>query len=242
MRHRYPPPWRGVTLYYRLDRAARAQQYKWRSKSWGLKIADLTPHSGPPAYSSTRVYIPITMFECVHHGMPSCCVHTMVRSWSLLSSWPERCVEKTACIARARRGRARLTVYPPRIQIAEIAAPSSQSCDRKSKFGLRHAIKLIELYCMTKSEFWFSMIPPRTRSRNFRSSVPLNSTVFQNTMVRSWTEILAIYLPSASRCHNDVWPTFYLPTTMYQVLAITMVLTETRDMKFIEPGDAIENA
>ena len=83
MRHRYPPPWRGVTLYYRLDRAARAQQYKWRSKSWGLKIADLTPHSGPPAYSSTRVYIPITMFECVHHGMPSCCVHTMVRSWSV---------------------------------------------------------------------------------------------------------------------------------------------------------------
>ena len=158
MRHRYPPPWRGVTLYYRLDRAARAQQYKWRSKSWGLKIADLTPHSGPPAYSSTRVYIPITMFECVHHGMPSCCVHTMVRSWSvdplgtltpvhwptrlLLSSWSERCVEKNSCIARARRGRARLTVYPPRIQIAEIAAPSSQSCDRKSKFGLRHAIKL----------------------------------------------------------------------------------------------------
>ena len=82
MRHRYPPPWRGVTLYYRLDRAARAQQYKWRSKSWGLKIADLTPHSGPPAYSSTRVYIPITMFECVHHGMPSCCVHTMVHTYS----------------------------------------------------------------------------------------------------------------------------------------------------------------
>ena len=48
MRHQYPPPCRGVTLYYRLDRAAPTQQYKWRSKSWGLKISDLTPHSGPP--------------------------------------------------------------------------------------------------------------------------------------------------------------------------------------------------
>ena len=55
--------------------------------------------------------------------------------------------------ARARRGRARETVYPPRIRIPDVAAAGSQSCDRKSKFGLRHAIKLIELYCMTKSEF-----------------------------------------------------------------------------------------
>ena len=44
--------------------------------------------------------------------------------------------------SRARRGRAGLTVYPPRIQIPDVAAASSQSCDRKSKFGLRHAIKL----------------------------------------------------------------------------------------------------
>ena len=33
---------------------------------------------------------------------------------------------------------------------------------RKSKFGLRHSIKLIELYCMTKSEFWFSIAWLRT--------------------------------------------------------------------------------
>ena len=71
----------------------------------------------------------------------------------------------------------RLTVYPPRIQIADVAISSSQSCDRKSKFGLRHAINLNQLYCMTKSEFWFSMIPPRTRSSNVRSSVLLNFTV-----------------------------------------------------------------
>jgi hypothetical protein len=35
-----------------------------------------------------------------------------------------------------------------------------------------------ELYSMTKSEFWFSMIPPSYRSRNVPSSVLLNSTVF----------------------------------------------------------------
>ena len=60
---------------------------------------------------------------------------------------------KNSCIARARRARA--AVYRPWIRIPDVAATSSQSCDRKSKFGLRHAIKLIELYYMTKSEFDF---------------------------------------------------------------------------------------
>ena len=44
--------------------------------------------------------------------------------------------------SRARRARAGLTVYPPWIQIIDVFAASSQSCDRKSKFGLRHGIKL----------------------------------------------------------------------------------------------------
>ena len=111
----------------------------------------------------------------------------------LLSSWPERnwrirparrfragfrkFSKKNSCIARARRGHAGLTVYPPMIQIADVVIDSSQSCDRKSKFGLRHGIKLTELYAMTKSEFWFSMIPPRTSDHNVRSFVPVNSTV-----------------------------------------------------------------
>ena len=59
----------------------------------------------------------------------------------------------------------------------DVAAASSQPDRRKSKFGLRHGIKLIELYAMTKSEFGFSTIPPRTSGGNVRSSVPLNSTV-----------------------------------------------------------------
>ena len=44
--------------------------------------------------------------------------------------------------SRARRGRAGLTVYPPRIQIAEIAARIAGPDHRKSKFGLCHDIKL----------------------------------------------------------------------------------------------------
>jgi hypothetical protein len=48
----------------------------------------------------------------------------------------------------------------------DVAAPSSRRDHRKSKFGLRHAIKLNEPYCMTKSEFWFSIAWLRTRSRN----------------------------------------------------------------------------
>jgi hypothetical protein len=111
----------------------------------------------------------------------------------LLSSWPGRNWRirparwlragfrkfsgKKSCIARPRRGRAGLTVYPPMIQIRDVAPASYQWCDRKSKFGLRHAIKLNMLYCITKSEFWFSMIPPRTRGSNVASSVLLNYTV-----------------------------------------------------------------
>jgi hypothetical protein len=45
--------------------------------------------------------------------------------------------KKNSCIARARRGRACLTVYPPRIQIADVATPRTQPDHRKSKFGLR---------------------------------------------------------------------------------------------------------
>ena len=33
-----------------------------------------------------------------------------------------------------------------------LLTPSTQSCDRKSKFGLRHAIKLNSVYGVTKSE------------------------------------------------------------------------------------------
>jgi hypothetical protein len=55
------------------------------------------------------------------------------------------------------------------IQIADVAPARTQSCDRKSKFGLRYRIKLIDLYTVTKSEFWFSIIPPRTRGINIRS-------------------------------------------------------------------------
>ena len=55
--------------------------------------------------------------------------------------------------SRARRARAGLTVYPPWIQIIDVFAASSQSCDRKSKFGLRHGINLGQLNAMTKSEF-----------------------------------------------------------------------------------------
>ena len=55
--------------------------------------------------------------------------------------------------SRAGRGRVGLTVYPPRIQIADVATPRSRPDHRKSKFGLGQGIKLIELYALTKSEF-----------------------------------------------------------------------------------------
>ena len=86
-------------------------------------------------------------------------VLNLVSIWaasSLLSSWPERnwrirparqlragfrkFSKKNSCFARAPRGRAGLTVYPPRIQIRDVAASIARPDHRKSKFGLRHAI------------------------------------------------------------------------------------------------------
>jgi hypothetical protein len=46
--------------------------------------------------------------------------------------------EKNSCIARARRGRPGLTVYPPRIQIRDVSLPIARRDHRKSKFGLLH--------------------------------------------------------------------------------------------------------
>ena len=60
--------------------------------------------------------------------------------------------KKNSCIARVWRARAGLTVYLLWIRIRDVAVAGSQhgsqSCDRKSKFGLRQrtSIKLNELY------------------------------------------------------------------------------------------------
>mgnify|MGYP005646991453 CR=1 FL=1 len=79
----------------------------------------------------------------------------MVATWCSHVGFRKFSRKKIMHRARARRTHVGLTVYPPWIRIPDVAMPGSQSCDRKSKFGLRHAIKLIELYCMTKSEFDF---------------------------------------------------------------------------------------
>jgi hypothetical protein len=60
---------------------------------------------------------------------------------------------------------------------------SSQSCDRKSKFGLRHGIKVKAQLALCHDEVRIlifdelPMIPPRNSGRNVPSLVPLNSTV-----------------------------------------------------------------
>ena len=48
----------------------------------------------------------------------------------------------------------------------DVATPIARRDHRKLKFGLRHAIKLIELYCVTKSEFGFSMTRPSYANGN----------------------------------------------------------------------------
>jgi hypothetical protein len=45
---------------------------------------------------------------------------------------------KKSCIARARRGRAGLTVYPPKIQIRDVSLSIARWDHRKSKLGLLH--------------------------------------------------------------------------------------------------------
>ena len=86
-----------------------------------------------------------------------------------------RCYSDLFCYCRVERNRTR-----------DVAAPLARRHHRKSKFGLRHDIKLIELYVMTKSEFGFSTIRLSKRSHNVPSSVPLNSTVHLFILVCSW--------------------------------------------------------
>jgi hypothetical protein len=76
----------------------------------------------------------------------------MVENWSIAPAVPA-CAGFRKCIARAARPLGFDSLPPAWIQIADVSAASSQSCDRKSKFGLRHAIKHNELYRMTESEF-----------------------------------------------------------------------------------------
>ena len=91
-------------------------------------------------------------------------MQTVIYTVDLTSTEPAN----SACAARARdlviflhacslRGarRAGLTVYPP---LGDVAAPLARRDHRKSKFGLRtsscnKAHLIIELYCMTGSEF-----------------------------------------------------------------------------------------
>ena len=57
------------------------------------------------------------------------------------------------------------------IRILDVVTHIARRDHQKSTFGLRHAINLIELYCMTKSKLWFSMIPPSTSCLSFQSSI-----------------------------------------------------------------------
>ena len=83
------------------------------------------------------------------HASAAAGMHTAVASMHTVELSGRKLAQKIYP-SRARRARARLTVYPPWIQIIDVFAASSQSCDRKSKIGLRHAIKFDLLYCMTK--------------------------------------------------------------------------------------------
>ena len=56
--------------------------------------------------------------------------------------------------SRARRAHVGLTVYPPWIQIRDVAPSRSRRDHRKSKFGLRHDIKLILALCRDEVRIW----------------------------------------------------------------------------------------
>ena len=62
--------------------------------------------------------------------------------------------------------------------------------------GGRQGIKLILRYALTKSKFWFSMIPPRTRGDNVPSSVSPNSIVVD----------LVVVVDLVSRRTSVLWP------------------------------------
>jgi hypothetical protein len=94
---------------------------------------------------------------------------------------------------------------------------------RKSKFGFRHDIRLIYLYVMTKSEFWFSMIPPSNRDRRVRSwldpvVVPSNphGRVARTSCIICFSRKFTKSRALAS--HGGCDPVFYLSTLQYTLV------------------------
>ena len=79
-------------------------------------------------------------------------------------------------------------------------APLARRDHRKSKFGLRHSIKLNQIYCMTKPEFWFLMIPPSKRTGN----------------VRSWSD--PVVVTSNPRARAARAPCITSPPKIYEIL------------------------
>ena len=85
---------------------------------------------------------------------------------------------------------------------------------RKSKFGLRHDISLILLYVMTKSKFWFSMIPPSNRDRNVR--LWLDPVVVpSNPRGRAAGMPCIIFSRKFTRSRARALPGFYEPISYY---------------------------
>ena len=95
--------------------------------------------------------------KSLQHKISSAFMHTVELSgndWRIAPARRSRAgfrkFSKKFHASRARAARPRgFTSLPDRIQIRDVAPARTQSCDRKSKFGLRHAIKLIEAHTIS---------------------------------------------------------------------------------------------
>jgi hypothetical protein len=109
----------------------------------------------------------------------------------------------------------------------DVPATSSRRDHRKSKFGLCYATKLIELYCMTKSEFWFSIAWLRTSGGNVRSwsdpvVVPSNP---RGRAARAWCMNFFPEKNTKSRAHPPRGPD--APVSSRSSLHYSTLLTTT---------------
>ena len=120
--------------------------------------------------------------RCTRAPRLSCMLHITLLTYRHMQNWPGRNwrirparrlragfrkVSKKNYASRARGAAARVWRDHDRIwPWPDVATSLARWDHRKSKFGLRHDIKLIEIYVMTKSEFWFSIAWLRTRTQS----------------------------------------------------------------------------
>ena len=130
----------------------------------------------------------------------------------------------------------------------DVAITLAQPDRRKSKFGLRHAIKQNNFYCVTKSEFWFSMIGlsnksngnvPNPESREGKLPNQLAHGQTSTVIFLKFTRFLKIpkkYGPVRYRTFRIIYDRFDSFLFLWQIFSYTSTYVVLSPKKWCQNG------